>query len=156
MDLSLYRSLSLVWLILLFFESCVSQPTKNSYENKISKDLINFKSEILIDNPMARKFRTKLSDEIRLGPNFNKKFRFVQLGCGSGCSLLSIINCETGQVIDPKLVVTDISKTIELGERVSISEESPHLVLRGCLNEDSKRCGVHKLFFDGELIRSVK
>lgn len=44
--------------------------------------------------------RTRITDEMRTGPNFFGKYSIIQLGCGTGCSIVLTTDLETGRVYD--------------------------------------------------------
>jgi hypothetical protein len=53
----------------------------------------------LKSNPTPRMYRTVLRREIALGPNFAGHYRVAVWGCGSSCSMIAVVNLNTGRVI---------------------------------------------------------
>ena len=53
-------------------------------------------------HPLAGKYQTVLRTEAREGPNFAGYFRIVQIGCGSNCAIMVIINLSNGAVYSPQ------------------------------------------------------
>jgi hypothetical protein len=45
-----------------------------------------------------RDFRTRLRNGIREGPNFGGRYKVIQFGCGTGCSVVLVADVSTGQV----------------------------------------------------------
>jgi hypothetical protein len=56
-------------------------------------------ARVVLDTPQARKFRTRLREDSRLGPNFAGHYTVVFWGCGTGCAQLAVVNAHTGKVI---------------------------------------------------------
>jgi hypothetical protein len=54
-------------------------------------------------HPLARKYRTLLSQQVRdAGVNFAGRYTLASVGCGTGCSITSIIDARTGRASFPK------------------------------------------------------
>jgi len=53
----------------------------------------------LQSNPIARRYRTVIRDEMTHGPNFAGHYRVVFWGCGTSCSQFALVNLKTGHVI---------------------------------------------------------
>jgi hypothetical protein len=54
--------------------------------------------------PGARRYRTRLTEGAKEGPNFAGHYTVVEWGCGSPCWQFAIIDARTGQILlyDPK------------------------------------------------------
>lgn len=50
-------------------------------------------------NPIARRHRTIIRQEMTHGPNYAGHYRVVSWGCGSSCSQFAVVNLKTGRVI---------------------------------------------------------
>lgn len=56
----------------------------------------------LRSHPLARKFRTTIRQQLREeGVNFGGHYTLASAGCGTGCSITSIIDVRTGQAYFP-------------------------------------------------------
>lgn len=55
----------------------------------------------LSSHSQARTYRTALRNQARKGPNFAGGYTIVQIGCGTGCSLLAVVDARTGRVFFP-------------------------------------------------------
>jgi hypothetical protein len=53
-------------------------------------------------NPLAKRYRTVIREEMTHGPNFAGHYRVVFWGCGTSCSQLAVVNLKTGQVMTLK------------------------------------------------------
>jgi hypothetical protein len=104
---------------------------------------------LLQNREFAAGYRTVLSRERKLGPNFDGRYRLAQIGCGAGCGMLAIIDCRSGDVFDPDLYVVDSSTVGFDRPRVEFDATSATFTVRGCLNEDEKRCGTYRYRWDG-------
>ena len=59
---------------------------------------------VKLNTPFARLFRTALRKGARQGPDFAGHYTVVQIGCGTACDNVAIVDALTGQVyIDPAL-----------------------------------------------------
>jgi hypothetical protein len=57
----------------------------------------------LRSHTLARKFRTNLRQQLtEEGVNFAGQYTFASLGCGTGCSIVAIIDARTGRAYFPK------------------------------------------------------
>lgn len=50
-------------------------------------------------NPRLRKYRTRLSDGIQEGANFAGHYSVIEVGCGTGCQIVFILDAKTGQSV---------------------------------------------------------
>lgn len=65
-------------------------PAKTIYKGKPAK--INF-----VKNPKLREYRTALRESIREGANFAGHYRVTEVGCGTACQLIFVLDTKTGQ-----------------------------------------------------------
>lgn len=150
---------SFIFLVLFFSSKLIFANTEIYDFAKYPEDSVSFKlvSEIVQTNKFAAKYKTLLGAEIKEGSNFAKKFRIAKIGCGAGCTMLGLIDCETGKVDDPKiygtsLIPTPATAAFANAERVEFKLESKLLIFRGCLNEKRNQCGIHQyLLKNGKL-----
>jgi hypothetical protein len=52
----------------------------------------------LLSSPQARRFRTRLREQVQFGPNFAGYFTLARWGCGAGCVVFAVIDARTGEV----------------------------------------------------------
>lgn len=101
-------------------------------------------TQLNLESKIAKKYKTLLTTELKNGPNFAKTFRLVQIGCGSGCSHLALVDTTTGKARDTEIFIHEHMKTGNNG-RVIFNLESDSLTLRGCLKEEQPAsCGEHE------------
>ena len=53
-------------------------------------------------HPQARMFRTALRQGAQRGPNFAGHYAAVQWGCGTGCTVVALVNLRSGRVLFPQ------------------------------------------------------
>lgn len=70
-----------------------SFPPRNKYNGKVK--LPDFKND-----PWARDFRTRIKEQLKLGPNFGNHYSILITGCGSSCTNTTIINMNNGKRIE--------------------------------------------------------
>lgn len=51
------------------------------------------------DSAYAR-YRTRITNDMRTGPNFAGRYAITEMGCGTGCRLVFISDVSTGRVYD--------------------------------------------------------
>jgi hypothetical protein len=56
----------------------------------------------LQSNPIAKRYRTVIREEMTHGPNFAGHYRVVFWGCGTSCSQFAVVNLKTGHIITLK------------------------------------------------------
>ncbi len=66
-------------------------PKTGSYTGKIAQ--INFSSD-----PKSKRFRARLSQGIKEGPNYSGKYRVIDWGCGTNCTQIVVVNVESGVI----------------------------------------------------------
>jgi hypothetical protein len=54
-----------------------------------------------LSSPEGRTYRTILTRQSRAGPNFAGHFTLVQIGCGTGCSRIAVVEAKLGTVYFP-------------------------------------------------------
>ena len=55
-------------------------------------------AHVRLDDAQARRFRTRLREDSRQGPNFAGHYTVVFWGCGSGCAGMAVVDAYTGRV----------------------------------------------------------
>ncbi len=113
MKRELFRMISITVFCLLSFSASVQaemtkhQKAPSLYKENIPKfeDYSAVKefhgqpaSVDLLSHPDARKFRTRLREAAREGPNFAGFYKLVSWGCGNECQISLIIDLITGKV----------------------------------------------------------
>lgn len=76
------------------------------FNNFKVKNILN-KEEYIVDfetNSDAKRFKTRITEQVEKGPNFAGKYRYVRWGCGTNCGSGAIINLETGDIVEYGLV----------------------------------------------------
>ncbi len=88
-------------------------------------------------NPRLERFKEVLSQEVKKGPNFSGAYRIIELGCGTNCTQIIIVNIETGKIYDCvgtcglSVYTLDSSLLIINPEAPDGSIQYPH----GCITE---------------------
>ena len=67
---------------------------KNIYTGKPAKPELKTHKE-------ARRYRTAIREQANEGPNFAGRFRIVEIGCGTSCVTIVVVNSKTGEVFLP-------------------------------------------------------
>ncbi len=80
----------------------------------------------LQSHPLAYSYRTQIKRGVAAGPNFAGQYTIVEIGCGTACQNLVIVDLRSGRIID--------WISTELGS--SYTRESRLLIL----NPDSDEC----------------
>ena len=101
-----------------------------------------------------RQYRTAIREAVAKGPNFAGHYTIARWGCGAGCIGGAVVDLKTGTVLDlPFQVVvsgiaglsyadgTDMSSPSF--EPIEFRADSRLLIVRGCPDEDLKRCGLY-------------
>jgi hypothetical protein len=106
----------------------------------------------LRSNPIAKRYRTLITQEMRHGANFAGYYRVVIWGCGSSCAQFAVVNLKTGRAITASDVnsVSDVHfaaddflpKTDSDSWGFRFMKNSRLLVLIGALNEDDSKAGA--------------
>jgi len=68
---------------------------KNIYTGKPAKPDLKTHKE-------ARRYRTAIREQAKEGPNFAGRFKIVEIGCGTSCVRIAVVNEETGEVYLPR------------------------------------------------------
>jgi hypothetical protein len=58
----------------------------------------------LKSHPKAHLFRTAIRRGSRRGPNFAGHFTIVEMGCGTGCTVIAVVDAINGKVVFPEEV----------------------------------------------------
>ncbi len=70
-------------------------PSETIYKGKIAA--VDLESA-----PDARRFRTRLREGAKKGPNFAGHYALVELGCGTSCATLAVVDVKNGHVFFPE------------------------------------------------------
>lgn len=105
----------------------------------------------LQSNPLAKRYRTVIREEMTHVPNFAGHYRVVFWGCGTSCSQFAVVNLKTGHVITLKGIYsvayvdfnTDdfLPQTDSEGYGFRFKKDSNLLVLVGTLILDHSKKG---------------
>jgi len=52
-------------------------------------------------HPEARTFRNVIEYQTKMGTNFAGNYRVIEIGCGTGCIRIMIVDTKSGNVYDP-------------------------------------------------------
>lgn len=77
----------------------------------------------------ARRYRTRLREDSRLGPNFAGHYTVVFWGCGSGCAETAIVDAYTGNIFWVPLDWSDIPDEASVTDNRNFRLNSRLLVL---------------------------
>ena len=78
-----------------------SAPTFQQYRTGSSPPFLPAQLDFQ-SNPLAKRYRTAISEEIMHGPNFAGQYRVAIWGCGTSCAQFAVVNLKTGRVITLK------------------------------------------------------
>ena len=113
-------------------------------------------------HPLARLFRTAISEGAKRGPDFAGHYTVVWWGCGTDCRALAIVDANTGKVHFPSNLsnVDNINIAYEEfeppdGRLVKYRLESRLLIVIGGINEEPARRGVSYFVWSGERLRRI-
>jgi len=120
----------------------------------------------LTSNPMARKYRTVLREEIAKGPNYAGHYRLVYWGCGTSCAMFAVVNLKTGRVITPESFSEVVGVRFYADEFLPSTDsdgwgfrykrDSRLLVIAGALLSDSEsREGAFYFVLKGERLHLI-
>jgi hypothetical protein len=118
-------------------------------------------------NPVARKYRTVMRQQLELGSNFAGHYRVAAWGCGSSCSMFAVLDINTGRVITPEgfshtsgvFFGVDNGKLFPESQSdyglFAFRKDSSLLVVLGDLDEDESREGAFYFVLDRERLKLV-
>jgi hypothetical protein len=119
----------------------------------------------LRSNPVAKRYRTVIRQEIMEGPNYAGNYRVAVWGCGSSCAMFAVVNLKTGRVITPKdfgsvsgvhfETEAFLPNTESPGGAFRYKKNSRLLVVLGALDEDDSREGAFYFTLQGEKLLQV-
>ncbi|MGA7795926.1 MAG: hypothetical protein WCA19_23075 [Candidatus Acidiferrales bacterium] len=119
----------------------------------------------LRSNPIAKKYRTVLRQEIAKGPNYAGHYRVAVWGCGISCAMFAVVNLETGTVISAREIATVLGTHLDADEFLSgtrsdywgfrFKNDSSLLVVLGAPDEDESRAGAYYFALQGERLRLI-
>lgn len=106
----------------------------------------------LRSNPVARRYRTVIRQQMKEGPNLAGHYRVAIWGCGTSCAQFAVVNLKSGRVITANdvesvsgvgLYADDfLPSTDSEGWGFRHRKDSRLLVLVGTINEDEAREGA--------------
>ena len=141
-------------------------PTFASYRVAVEEPTANPKLD-LNGNPIARRYRTVLRQEVANGPNFARHYRVAVWGCGSSCTMFAVVNLRSGRVITPEgfSATSGVYFDVDSQEAFRGSEsdawllafrkDSRLLVVLGDLDEDEGREGAFYFVLDKDRLRLI-
>ena len=88
-----------------------SYPVTEAYKGKIAPVDLN-------SYPEARKYRTRLREGVKSGPNFAGHYVVIPIGCGTSCQNQWVVNVKTGKILARFL--TTIGAEYRLGSNLLI------------------------------------
>jgi hypothetical protein len=121
----------------------------------------------LKSNPVARKYRTVLREEISQGPNFAGHYRVAAWGCGSSCTMFAVVNLSTGRVVTPEGFSMTSGVFFYVDNRTAFPRSQSDfwllgfrrdtrlLVVLGDLDEDESREGAFYFILENERLRLI-
>lgn len=119
----------------------------------------------LASNPLARKYRTVLRQEIAKGPNYAGHYRVAVWGCGASCAMFAVVNLKTGRVITAREFATVVGTDLAADEFLShtrsdywgfrYANDSSLLVVLGAPDEDTSRTGAYYFVLRSESLRLI-
>jgi hypothetical protein len=131
-----------------------SVPQFNAYQSK-THDTNWTTAPLHLDSAIARQYRTRLREEVKLPPNFAGKYRLVQWGCGTTCILGAVIDRKTGRIIPLPFSVCCSAAQDERFQAIEFRPDSRLIIFRGLRNEQGVD-GSHFYTFDGHRFSFVK
>jgi len=91
----------------------------------------------------ARTYRTVLRSEAKKGSNFAGQYRFVEIGCGTECIIVAVIDERTGQVYFPENIQYILwSKVVHEPFGPVYKPNSRLLIVYGQINIDEAENGI--------------
>lgn len=141
-------------------------PVFNDYRVASPETVGNPKVD-LTTNPIARMYPSVLRQEISHGPNFAGHYRLAAWGCGSSCTMLAVVNLNTGRVITPEgfsrtsgvYFAIDTQKLLPKADPeyslLAFRKDSNLLAVFGDLDEDERREGAFYLLLEHDHLRLI-
>ena len=119
----------------------------------------------LSSNPLAKKYRTVLRQEIAKGPNYAGHYRVAVWGCGASCAMFGVVNLKTGRVITAREFATVVGTYLAADEFLSdtrgdywgfrYANDSSLLVVLGAPDEDESRTGAYYFVLRSESLHLI-
>ena len=143
------------FLALLWFQGRATIPRFDDYpaEGEVVKRPV----KVVLSSPFQEEFRTRITREAALSPNFAGHFRIAEWGCGSSCVSVALIDLANGAVYDGpfRTLGYGVRRKYEGGEDEFQYRLSSRLVeARGCPQDI--RCGTHYYVWSGKGFRQVR
>jgi hypothetical protein len=95
-----------------------------------------------LDSRMARRFRTEIRKQAKLGPDFAGHYRVAVWGCGTGCASFGVVDLKTGAIVFPPDLTTVEQVASAPLDHLTYRADSRLLVVTGAPDEDFKRLGI--------------
>jgi hypothetical protein len=116
----------------------------------------------LKSTPGASLFRTRLREGAKKGPNFAGKYTIIGWGCGTGCTVLAVVDATTGRVVFPKEIEPVFFVGLPEGHQltdkydIKFQKDSRLLIIHGIPNQKTNVGSYYYVWQDGhfELIFS--
>ena len=107
----------------------------------------------------AWKWRSRLKESVRGGPNFADHFTLITWGCGTDCTQLAIVCAWTGAVFFPRLLgalsAVNVHDRVLEGGTLRFRRDSRLLVAVGMPNEDSLQRGISYFEWTGNDLKPL-
>jgi hypothetical protein len=130
-------------------------PTFDQYKVEVPEHVSVAKS-VRTNSADAKRYKTVLTDALKGGPNFAGTYTLARVGCGSSCNWIAIIDTKSGAVVSPGFTLSFANTWIGSDEPVEFRRDSALVILRGCLNENDKACGVYAMKWDGKKLQTLE
>lgn len=123
-------------------------PVRNIFKGK--------PAQVQIKTAAARRFRTRLKDDSRQGPNFAGHYTVVFWGCGSGCAELAIVDAITGKVFWLPLDEIDIPDGPQVKPNRNFRLDSKLLIITRAQYDGRGTFTAYYYILDNQRLRLIK
>jgi hypothetical protein len=94
-----------------------------------------------------KNYRAVISEQARKGPNFAGHYTVAEWGCGSGCVSMAIVSAADGRVWGGPVATLSLPLPADAHGRnyhgLVYQKQSRLLIVDGCPDEESRRCGTY-------------
>lgn len=108
------------------------------YPAKRLKQNTKLASKITLTTAQAKRYRTVISEEGKLGANFAGHYRLVIWGCGTDCRSFAIVDRATGIAHTPDSIRLVTGAIGNDQPRLDFRQDSRLLVINGAINEQEE------------------
>jgi hypothetical protein len=139
-------------------------PSFNNYPADI-KEVVSKSKLDLTSNPIAKKYRTVLRQEMAKGPNYAGHYRVAFWGCGTSCAMFAVVDLKSGTVMTTRefsavagvhLAADDfLQGTKSDSWAFRYKNDSSLLVILGAPDEDESRAGAYYFVLQDERLRLI-